>query len=58
MAKRRLSTDSGGSGDLFERMQRNRQRALTRRQERREQERQDEQRRERALRNRRERINS
>jgi hypothetical protein len=58
MAKRRLSTDKGGSGDLFERMQRNRQRALTRRQERREQERQDEQRRERALRNRRERINS
>lgn len=53
-SKRRLSTDTGGSGDLFERMARNRQRALTRLEERRQQDQRDEQRRERALRRHRE----
>ncbi len=52
-SRRRLSTATGGSGDLFERMARNRERALTRRKERREQEERDEARRERALRRRR-----
>ena len=50
----RLSTDTGGSGDIFERMQRNRQRALQRREEQRRQEERDEARRQRARRNRRE----
>ncbi len=50
-SQRRLSTDSGGSGDLFERMQRNRMQALKRRQEQRRQEERDEARRERARRN-------
>ncbi len=54
-SRRRLSTETGGSGDLFERMARNREQALTRRQERREQEQRDEARRERALRRRRDR---
>lgn len=45
---RRLSTEFGGSGDLFERMQSNRMRALERRQEYRMQERRDERRRARA----------
>jgi len=53
-SRRRLSSDTGGSGDLFERMSRNRERALTRLQQRRQQEQRDEQRRERALRRRRE----
>ena len=53
-SKNRLSTDTGGSGDLFERMQRNRMRALQRRQERRREEERDEARRERARRARRE----
>jgi hypothetical protein len=46
--ERRLSTETGGSGDLFERMQSNRLNALRRRQESRMQERRDERRRERA----------
>jgi hypothetical protein len=50
----RLSTDTGGSGDIFERMQRNRQRALQRREEQRRQDERDEARRQRARRNRRE----
>lgn len=49
-SQRRLSTDTGGSGDIFERMQRNRQRALERRAEQRRQEEQDEARRQRASR--------
>ena len=44
-AKRRLSTRTGGSGDLFERMERNRQAALNARQEKRRQEARDEERR-------------
>lgn len=46
--ERRLSTQTGGSGDLFERMQANRLSALRRRQETRMQERRDERRRDRA----------
>lgn len=46
--ERRLSTDTGGSGDLFQRMQANRINALQRRQESRIQERRDERRSERA----------
>lgn len=53
-SQRRLSTESGGSGDLFERMQRNRMRALQRRQELRREEARDEARRNRARRSRRE----
>ncbi|MGS4946482.1 hypothetical protein ACVDG3_13445 [Meridianimarinicoccus sp. RP-17] len=45
---RRLSTDTGGSGDLFERMQANRLSALRRRQTAQMQDRRDERRRERA----------
>ncbi|MEP4546255.1 MAG: hypothetical protein ABJ000_08750 [Saccharospirillum sp.] len=47
--EQRLSLDSGGSGDLFARMQANRQRALERRRERQQAEQRDQQRRERAL---------
>lgn len=47
-AKRRLSTRMGGSGDLFERMERNRQAALKARQEKRNEEARDEARRKRA----------
>lgn len=50
-SQRRLSTEYGGSGDIFERMQRNRQTALERRQELRRQEERDEARRQRARRN-------
>ncbi|EGW55138.1 hypothetical protein [Candidatus Endoriftia persephonae] len=50
--RRRLSTDNGGSGDLFERMQRNRMRALQRRQEQRREEERDQARRDRARHNR------
>jgi hypothetical protein len=46
--ERRLSTETGGSGDLFQRMQANRMSALRRRQESRMQERREERRRERA----------
>ncbi len=49
-SQQRLSTTSGGSGDLFERMARNRMRALQRRQEQRRIEARDEARRERARR--------
>jgi len=49
-SQRRLSTDTGGSGDIFERMQRNRRRALERRAEQRRQEERDEARRQRASR--------
>lgn len=45
---RRLSSDTGGSGDLFERMKRNRQRALERRREKQIEEKRDQQRRDRA----------
>jgi len=48
-SKQRLSTETGGSGDLFERMQRNRERALQRRREIQRQEQRDEARRRRAL---------
>lgn len=51
-SKRRLSTERGGSGNLFERMERNRKRALLRRMEKRREEEKDEARRERAKRNR------
>lgn len=51
---RRLSSDTGGSGDLFERMQRNRERALERRRQQRLTDHQDEQRRKRAKKNRQE----
>lgn len=47
--KQRLSLDSGGSGDLFARMQANRQRALERRREQQQTEQRDQQRREKAL---------
>ena len=47
--EQRLSLDSGGSGDLFARMQANRQRALERRREQQQAEQRDQQRRERAL---------
>jgi len=50
-SKRRLSTTSGGSGDLFERMQRNRKRALERNREKRREEERDEARRQRAKKN-------
>ena len=53
-SRHRLSTETGGSGDLFERMSRNRERALSRRQQRRQQEQRDEHRRARAVRRRRE----
>ncbi|WP_425071348.1 hypothetical protein [Sagittula sp. S175] len=46
--ERRLSTETGGSGDLFERMQTNRQSALRNRQQARMRDRADERRRERA----------
>lgn len=49
-SQRRLSTDTGGSGDIFARMQRNRQRALERRAEQCRQEKRDEARRQRARR--------
>jgi hypothetical protein len=48
MRDRRLSTESGGSGDLFERMMQNRQSALERRQEALDQEARDQRRRDRA----------
>lgn len=51
--RRRLSTRTGGSGDLFERMERNRQRALQRRKEKQQEETRDEARRERAQRSKR-----
>lgn len=44
----RLSPETGGSGDLFERMQRNRMRALEQRREQQQQEQRDQRRRERA----------
>lgn len=47
--EQRLSLDNGGSGDLFARMQANRQRALERRREQQQAEQRDQQRRERAL---------
>lgn len=47
--EQRLSLDSGGSGDLFARMQANRQRALERRREQQQAEQRDQERRERAL---------
>lgn len=47
--EQRLSLDSGGSGDLFARMQANRQRALERRREQKQAEQRDQQRRDRAL---------
>lgn len=47
--EQRLSLDRGGSGDLFARMQANRQRALERRREQQQAEQRDQQRRERAL---------
>jgi hypothetical protein len=53
--EQRLSLDRGGSGDLFERMQANRQRALERRREQQQAEQRDQRRRERALANQRER---
>lgn len=53
-SRERLSTETGGSGDVFERMRQNRQHALQRREEQRRQEERDEARRERAIRNRRE----
>ena len=53
-SRERLSTETGGSGDIFERLQANRQRALQRRQEQRREEERDEARRQRARRNRRE----
>lgn len=53
-SRERLSTETGGSGDVFERLRQNRQRALQRRQEQRRQEERDEARRERARRNKRE----
>lgn len=46
--ERRLSPETGGSGDLFERMLRNRQQALQRRREQQEQDERDRKRRERA----------
>ena len=51
-SQRRLSTETGGSGNLFERMERNRLGALQKRREQRRQEKRDEARNERALRNR------
>ncbi|MEM7236673.1 MAG: hypothetical protein AAF501_02435 [Pseudomonadota bacterium] len=48
MRERRLSPETGGSGDLFERMLRNRQRALQRRRDQQDQEERDRRRRERA----------
>jgi hypothetical protein len=54
-AERLLSTETGGSGDVFERLRRNRERALERRREERRQEARDQARRDRALRLRRER---
>ncbi|WP_172332158.1 hypothetical protein [Mangrovicoccus sp. HB161399] len=48
MRERRLSTETGGSGDLFERMRRNRERALARRREAEAEEARDRRRRERA----------
>lgn len=52
--EQRLGTDTGGSGDLFERMQANRMRALQRQQEARREEERDQRRRDRAAQNRRE----
>lgn len=52
-SRQRLSTEKGGSGDLFERMERNRMQALQRRKEQRREEERDEERRQRAKRNRR-----
>ena len=49
-SRRRLSTRTGGSGDLFERMERNRRRALQQRAEKRREEARDEARRKRARR--------
>ena len=48
-ARRRLNLDQGGSGDLFERMQRNRENALERRREQRQEQMRDQARRDRAL---------
>lgn len=48
-AQQRLGLDSGGSGDLFTRMQQNRERAMAQRRERMQQEQRDQARRERAL---------
>ncbi|MFW5844888.1 MAG: hypothetical protein ACOCXJ_01540 [Planctomycetota bacterium] len=53
--ERRLSVDHGGSGDVFTRMQRNRERGLERLRERRAEERRDERRRQRARERKRER---
>ncbi|MGD1924072.1 MAG: hypothetical protein ACFB03_07755 [Paracoccaceae bacterium] len=50
-SERRLSPETGGSGDLFARMQRNRERALQRQREQQRQEDQDRRRRERAQEN-------
>lgn len=50
-SERRLSPETGGSGDLFERMQRNRERALERQREQQMQEEQDRRRRDRAQEN-------
>ena len=50
-SNRRLSTETGGSGNLFERMERNRELALQRRKEKRRDEDRDEARRQRARRN-------
>lgn len=52
-SRQRLSTDKGGSGDLFERMERNRMQALQRRKDQRREEERDEARRQRAQRRRR-----
>ncbi len=50
-SRRRLSTETGGSGDLFERMDRNRSRALAQRKSKQKEEARDEARRNRAKRN-------
>lgn len=50
-SRRRLSTETGGSGDLFERMDRNRNRALAQRKSKQKEEARDEARRNRAKRN-------
>lgn len=56
--EKRLSIDEGGSGNIFERMQRNRDRALTKRKQQLQQEKKDNNRRERASKKCRERKNS
>ncbi|MCL6271677.1 hypothetical protein M3P05_17300 [Sansalvadorimonas sp. 2012CJ34-2] len=47
-SRKRLSSETGGSGDLFERMKKNRERALAKMREKRQQEARDQKRRERA----------